>query len=36
VGGQNLTITMGHGKLMAKLTELHDIWFHTIARAMAI
>ncbi len=35
VGGQNLTVaTAGNSRLIAKLSELHDIWFHSIARAM--
>jgi phosphoribosylformylglycinamidine synthase len=36
VGGQTLSIKTTGGQLSAKLTELHDIWFHTIARAMAV
>jgi phosphoribosylformylglycinamidine synthase len=36
VGGQTLSIKTQRGQLNAKLTELHDTWFHTIARAMAV
>jgi phosphoribosylformylglycinamidine synthase subunit PurL len=36
VGGQTLSIKSPGGQLTAKLTELHDPWFHAIARAMAV
>ena len=34
VGGSDLQIRMTQGTLAARLSELHDIWWNTIARAM--
>jgi phosphoribosylformylglycinamidine synthase len=34
VGGQHLTLATSHGKYTWPLAELHDAWFHSIARAM--
>ena len=37
VGGKNLTLTTpSGGKLTASTSELHDLWFHAIARAMQV
>jgi phosphoribosylformylglycinamidine synthase subunit PurL len=37
VGGQNLSVAVAGGeKLVASTTELHDAWFHAIARAMQV
>jgi phosphoribosylformylglycinamidine synthase len=35
VGGDKLTIKTGAGEFSAPLTELHDAWWNSIARAMA-
>jgi phosphoribosylformylglycinamidine synthase II len=35
VGGDTLTVKAANGKFSAPLTELHDPWWNTIARAMA-
>jgi phosphoribosylformylglycinamidine synthase II len=35
VGGEKLTIRTGAGELSTPLTELHDSWWNSIARAMA-
>jgi phosphoribosylformylglycinamidine synthase len=35
VGGDALTVKTAQGKFSAPLTELHDPWWNTIARAMA-
>src|SRR5688572_19158922 len=35
VGGNQLAISTAHGDHTWPLTNLHDTWFHTIARAMA-
>jgi phosphoribosylformylglycinamidine synthase len=35
VGGDTLTVKTANGKFSAPLTELHDPWWNTIARAMA-
>jgi phosphoribosylformylglycinamidine synthase len=35
VGGDMLTVKTANGKFSAPLTELHDPWWNTIARAMA-
>ena len=34
VGGAQLKIRTGHGEYAWNLTELHELWFHSIARAM--
>ena len=36
VGGSTLSITTGRGAHTWPLAKLHDTWFHTIARAMAV
>jgi hypothetical protein len=35
VGGDKLTIKTSAGEFSAPLTELHDGWWNSIARAMA-
>jgi hypothetical protein len=35
VGGDKLTVKTAGGEFSAPLTELHDAWWHSIARAMA-
>ena len=35
VGGDKLTVKTGGGEFSAPLTELHDPWWNSIARAMA-
>ncbi len=35
VGGNQLTVKNAAGEFSAPLTELHDAWRHSIARAMA-
>jgi phosphoribosylformylglycinamidine synthase subunit PurL len=35
VGGDKLTVKTAAGEFSAPLTELHDAWWHSIARAMA-
>ena len=35
VGGDMLTVKTAHGEFSAPLTELHDAWWNSIARAMA-
>ncbi|HEX5399270.1 MAG TPA: phosphoribosylformylglycinamidine synthase subunit PurL [Verrucomicrobiae bacterium] len=35
VGGDKLTVKTGSGEFSAPLTELHDAWWNSIARAMA-
>jgi len=35
VGGDQLTVKTGGGGFSVPLTELHDAWWHSIARAMA-
>ena len=35
VGGDSLQIKMGEQSFSAKLSELHDLWWNSIARAMA-
>ena len=35
VGGDKLTVKTASGEFFAPLTELHDAWWHSIARAMA-
>jgi hypothetical protein len=34
VGGDKLAIKTGAGEFSAPLTELHDAWWNSIARAM--
>jgi phosphoribosylformylglycinamidine synthase len=34
VGGDRLTIKIANGEFNAPLAELHDAWWHSIARAM--
>ena len=34
VGGDKLTVKTGSGEFSAPLTELHDAWWNSIARAM--
>ena len=35
VGGDKLTVKTASGEFSARLTELHDVWWNSIARAMA-
>ena len=35
VGGDKLTVKTAGGEFSAPLTELHDAWWNSIARAMA-
>ena len=35
VGGDQLTVKTATGEFSAQLTELHDAWWNSIARAMA-
>ena len=35
VGGNTLTVKTASGEFYAPLTELHDPWWNSIARAMA-
>ena len=35
VGGDKLTVKTASGEFSAPLTELHDPWWNSIARAMA-
>ena len=35
VGGDKLTVKTASGEFSAPLTELHDAWWNSIARAMA-
>ncbi len=35
VGGDQLTVKTASGEFSAPLTELHDAWWNSIARAMA-
>ena len=35
VGGDKLTVKTATGELSALLTELHDAWWNSIARALA-
>ena len=35
VGGDKLAIKTGAGELSAPLSELHDLWWNSIARVMA-
>jgi hypothetical protein len=35
VGGDKLTVKTGGDEFSAPLTELHDTWWNSIARAMA-
>jgi hypothetical protein len=35
VGGDKLTVKTASGEFSAALTELHDLWWNSIARAMA-
>jgi hypothetical protein len=35
VGGDQLTIKTAAGEFSAPLAELHDVWWNSIARAMA-
>jgi len=35
VGGDKLTVKTTGGEFSAPLTELHDAWWNSIARAMA-
>jgi hypothetical protein len=35
VGGDTLTVKTAAGEFSAPLTELHDLWWNSIARAMA-
>jgi predicted ABC-type sugar transport system permease subunit len=35
VGGDKLTVKTASGEFSAQLTELHDPWWNSIARAMA-
>jgi len=35
VGGDTLTVKTGAGEFSTPLTELHDAWWNSIARAMA-
>lgn len=34
-GGDKLTVETANGEFPAPLTELHDAWWNSIARAMA-
>jgi hypothetical protein len=37
VGGKDLVVSLANGgKLTASASELHDAWFHSIARAMQV
>jgi hypothetical protein len=36
VGGANLTITTARAQHTWPLSQLHDLWFHSIARAMQV